>query len=97
MQQIPPGWDPHQTLEFHKCAMRGAYTLAEETRKRIEKGEYEFVKEDLHSHITALESCTGNSSMANRLMNKINILRAKITNLNLEKGSRLANALKTKW
>ena len=30
-------------------------------------------------------------------MNKINILRAKITNLNLEKGSRLANALKTKW
>ena len=97
VQQIPPGWDPHQTLEFHKCAIRSAYTLAEETRKRREKGEYEFIKEDLQSHITALENCTGNSTKANRLMNKINILKAKITNLNLEKGSKLANALKTKW
>ena len=97
IEQIPPTWDPHTKLEFHKCAIRSAYTQVNTENKRKEKLDYQLVKEDLHSHIAALEENKNDAAKANRLMNKINKLKATITKLNLEKGQLLADRLKTKW
>ena len=94
--QIPNYWNPHLTLEFHKCAMRNAYLKINNEERKRRKLDYDFLKEDLHAHISALETTT-NAAKSNRLMNKINQLKSKITKLNLEKGTALANKLKTKW
>ena len=97
VQQIPANWNPHQVLEFHKCAMRSAYIEINRTFKKRQRTDYDFIKEDLNSHIAALEACKGDAAKANRLMEKINRLKAEIAKLNLEKGTSLANKLKTKW
>ena len=96
IQQIPDHWNAHQALEFHKCAMRNAYIKVSSESKRRDKRDYDFIKEDLHSHIAALESCN-DQARSNRLMNRINQLKATITKMNLDKGTSLANKLKTKW
>ena len=96
IQQIPPTWDPHTCLEFHKCAIRSAYISVNKERRKTEKLEYEFIQEDLHSHIRCLEETRNDAAKANRLRSKINQLKAKITKLNLERGTNLANKLKTK-
>ena len=97
LDQIPAHWDPHQVLEFHKCAMRNAYLKINSENKKREHQDYDFLKADLHSHISALEACKDNVTKANRLMNRINQLKAMIAKLNLERGEALANKLKTKW
>ena len=97
IEQIPTNWDPHQVLEFHKCALRSSYSLINCENKKRNKLDYDHIKEDLHSHISALEHCKNDVAKANRLMNKINKLKATITKLNLERGQALANKLKTKW
>ena len=97
IEQSPQHWNPHQLLEFHKCAMRNAYLKISAENRKSQKLEYDFVKEDLHSHINALENCRNDVAKANRLMDRINQLKAKISKLNLEKGESLANKLKTKW
>ena len=96
LQQIPNHWNPHTALEFHKCAMRNAYLKVNSENKKRKTSEYDFLKEDLHAHIATLENTT-DTARSNRLMNKINALKAKLTKLNLEKGAALANKLKTKW
>ena len=96
LQQIPNYWNPHLTLEFHKCAIRNAYLKINSEDKKRQKLDFDFLKEDLHEHISALEKTT-DTARSNRLMNKINQLKAKISKLNLERGTALANKLKTKW
>ena len=96
-QQIPAGWNPHQVLEFHKCAMRSAYIEINRRYRSKQRTDYDFIKDDLHSHIATLEGCKGDAAKANRLMDKINRLKAEITKMNLERGTNLANKLKTKW
>ena len=73
------------------------FTEVNSRYRKKQKGEYDFVKEDLHSHIAAFDQCKGDQFKENRLMTKINQLKAKISKLNLEKGTSLANKLKTKW
>ena len=97
IQGIPQDWSPHQKLEFHKCAMRSAYAHASAEKKKRITRDYEFLKEDLHTHVRLLEEGQHNVARKNRIMNKINTLKAQITKLNLEKGQKLANRLKTKW
>ena len=97
IDQIPSHWNPHQTLEFHKCAMRNAYLKIHSENKKRKNQDFDFVKADLHTHIAALETCKNDIGKSNRLMNKINQLKATITKLNLERGEALANKLKTKW
>ena len=97
VRQIPEDWDPHKKLEFHKCAMRSSFVQVNTDNKRRANLDYQQVKDDLHSHIAALEESTNNVAKANRLRNKINQLKATITKLNLEKGQLLADKLKTKW
>ena len=76
--------------------MRNAYLKVNSENRKSRASDYDFLKEDLHAHIAALENTT-DVARSNRLMNKINELKAKITKLNLEKGAALANKLKTKW
>ena len=97
VQQTPPSWDPHQKLEFHKCAMRSAYIKIKKEMNKRKKSDYDFLKEDLHTHIKILEESKHDISRANRVMQKINRLKAEITKLNLQRGQKLANRLKTKW
>ena len=97
VQSIPGSWNPHQVLEFHKCAMRSVYIEVNRDYRSKQRTDYDFVKEDLHSHIASLEGCKGDTAKANRLMEKINRLKAEITRMNLERGTNLANKLKTKW
>ena len=97
ISDIPHGWDPHQELEFHKCAIRSAYLHINAERKKTKKLDYEFLKADLHTHIVALEESNNDLIKKNRLMDKINILKAKMSQLNLEKGRSLAEKMKTKW
>ena len=77
--------------------MRSAYVTVNQDHKRKNEQDFDFLKEDLHSHIKSLENCKNDTAKANRLSNKINQLKAKITKRNLEKGENLANKLKTKW
>ena len=97
IQQIPESWNPHQKLEFHKCAIRSSYIAVATEAKRRKQNDYDFVKEDLHAHIKLLEEGVQDMRQKNRIMNKINQLKANITKLNLQKGQKLADRLKTKW
>ena len=97
VRDIPEGWNPHQKLEFHKCAIRSAYSQVNAERNKSRKMDYDFVKADLHSHITLLEKGGISLIRKNRLMDKINQLKAKMSQLNLEKGRKLAEKMKTKW
>ena len=97
IQQIPDAWDPHKKLEFHKCAIRSAYVQVTTEAKKRRKRDYDFVKEDLHTHIRMLEEDQIDNLRKNRVMNKINQLKAEIARMNLLRGQKLADQLKTKW
>ena len=77
--------------------MRSAYSQAKAEQNRNKTNNFEFVKTDLHSHIQLLEANKLDISSTNRITNKINKLKAEITKLNLQRGKRLAEKLKTKW
>ena len=59
--------------------------------------DYEFLRADLHTHIVALEESDNDLIKKNRLRDKINLLKAKISQINLERGKNLAGKMKTKW
>ena len=59
--------------------------------------DYEHLKMDLHTHISSLETDDKDLITKNRLANKINLIKSKISKLNLERGKQLADRLKTKW
>ena len=97
VRDIPEGWSPHQELEFHKCSIRSAYAQINAERNKARKRDYDFVKEDLHMHISLLKDGDNNQIRKNRIMDKINQLRTKMSQMNMEKGRKLAEKMKTKW
>ena len=95
-RETPTTWTPHTTLEFHKCMIRTAYQDSTQAEKLRINSNFDNLKFQLHSLIETAEN-SKDVSMLNRLQEKINLVRAKITLHNNELGERLAEKLKTKW
>ena len=95
--QIPPHWDPHQTLEFAKVCTRTVLEREQAMRKIREASEEELLNVELNTAINALER--GEGSLARRLdlIDYVEELRVRKEILIENKGKRLAERLGTKW
>lgn len=92
----PEHWDPHKILEFHKCAIRTAYSTKVKELRAKETSNLETLKSELDA-LTSTAENSQNPHKLNRLTERINQVRAKIMAHNNLLGQRLADKLKTKW
>ena len=66
---IPTNWNPHETLEFHKCCIRSSYIIASQETRRQDDENFEGLKEQLHTLIEAAEKSRDRIAI-NRLTEK---------------------------
>ena len=97
MREVPVHWDPHKKLEFLKVSIRTVAERLQADRNRKERTEEQEINEELNLSINVL----GNEELAgekrNRLIEYVEELRARKSNLIEEKGARLAEKLGSKW
>ena len=54
IDQIPGHWNPHQSLEFHKCAIRTAYIIVNSEAKKRTKLDYDFSQNASDTQMTSM-------------------------------------------
>ena len=91
---IPNDWDPHMVLEFAKMSIRTVCEKVQADRKSREKSEEENLNEELDY---AIKSLSANDSNGPGLLDYIEELRSRKSELVDIKGERLAERLGTKW
>ena len=97
MRGLPQGWDPHMKLEFLKVSIRTVCERLQAERKRREIQEEDILNDELNEAISILSDSVLTENRTNQLLNKVEELRSKKTNLIDVKGRRLAERLGTKW
>ena len=95
LSTMPDSWDPHMKLDFAKMCIRTVVERVQAERKTREASEEERLNEELYLAIAQLAE--GTAGVTGDLIDYIEELRSKKARLIEEKGSRLAEKLKTKW
>ena len=90
-------WDPHMKLEFAKVCIRTVVEQVQADRKKNEKSEEDTLNEELETSILKLSTGTLSGNRKTNLLDYVEDLRNKKSELIETKGKRLAERLGTKW
>ena len=90
-------WNPHLKLEYAKMCIRTVSEKEQADRKRKEKSEEDFLNVELDLAIKALGRDALSGRDRQELIEHVEELRSKKSELVDEKGARLAEKLGTKW
>ena len=96
LNKMIDGWDPHLKLEYAKMCIRTVVEKVQAERKKFEQTEEDNINEELNCAVESLAAGRPQLS-GGSLVDYIEELRSKKAKIIEDRGSRLADKLKTKW